>query len=309
MNMLSKSSTAMNMLSNSSTNSTTDAMISPSNAMMLGVTTAEVLGTIGILTSFGLVMSPLPTFRTIIQEGSVKEFQILPYMLCLLQCMMWIAYGLISPNTFELLLCNGIAAGISFVWVSLYFIFSPGWKKVKVLTQFSAVICFVAGCVAFDRHFVANLLMAPLREGKTLRSEFLGGIADFICILMYAAPLAVAQKVIQTKSVEFMPLPLSVLGLVNSFVQFGYGKALDNPWIMVPNMGGIVLGSSQLMLYMYVTSCGREACKARNRRILRIDSTGAELNKTSPNGSLILSQDSLESNLKGSQTGVSMQEV
>merc|ERR1719162_238806 len=106
------------------------------------------------------------------------------------------------------------------------------------MIQLSAVVCFVLGCVAIDRHFIANLLIAPLREGETLRSEFLGGIADVICLLMYAAPLAVARKVIQTQSVEFMPLPLSVLGLFNSLVQFGYGKALDNPWIMAPNMGG-----------------------------------------------------------------------
>lgn len=298
MTMLSNSTAAVAILSNSSTHSSSDAMVSDGSATMFGVTTAEALGMIGIVSSFGLVMSPLPTFRTIIQERSVKEYQILPYMLCLLQCMMWIAYGLISPNTFELLLCNGIAASIELFWVLLYFAFSPGWKKVKVMIQFSAVVCFVLGCVAIDRHFIANLLIAPLREGESLRSEFLGGIADVICILMYAAPLAVARKVIQTQSVEFMPLPLSVLGLFNSLVQFGYGKALDNPWIMAPNVGGIVLGTSQLMLYIYVTSCGRGLRK--QQRILRVDSRGTDLNKLSLNSNLVMSQGSLESTNPGS---------
>lgn len=68
---------------------------------------------------------------------------------------------------------------------------------------------------------------------------------------MYAAPLSVMREVIRTNSVEFMPLPLSVMSFLNSTVWSLYGFYLLDPYLGVPNCLGVILSTSQVRLSHY----------------------------------------------------------
>ena len=63
---------------------------------------------------------------------------------------------------------------------------------------------------------------------------------------MYASPLSVMWEVIRTKSVEFMPLPLSAMTFVNCTVWTAYSFYVQDVYLGVPNALGVVLSTAQV---------------------------------------------------------------
>uniref|UniRef100_A0A8I7BJ71 Bidirectional sugar transporter SWEET n=1 Tax=Hordeum vulgare subsp. vulgare TaxID=112509 RepID=A0A8I7BJ71_HORVV len=50
---------------------------------------------VGNVISFGLFLSPVPTFWRIIKNKDVEEFKSDPYLATLLNCMLWVFYGIL----------------------------------------------------------------------------------------------------------------------------------------------------------------------------------------------------------------------
>mmetsp|Transcript_166619 Transcript_166619/g.319823 ORF Transcript_166619/g.319823 Transcript_166619/m.319823 type:complete len:135 (+) Transcript_166619:65-469(+) len=119
---------------------------------------------------------------------------------------------------------------------------------------------------------VPHLSWKPLKPGDTLQTDFMGVLCLLINILMYGAPLGVVRQVIRTRSVEFMPLGLSLFTLMCSSSWFVYSFLVSDLWIFVPSASGVVLGILQLIIYsMYQGRCrvcgsGAEA-PARDRLV------------------------------------------
>ena len=67
--------------------------------------------------------------------------------------------------------------------------------------------------------------------------------------------------VLRTRSVEFMPLPLSQGTLGCSSSWSAYAIYVGDATILVPNALGVALAAAQLALYAYV-SCGKGAAVA-----------------------------------------------
>ena len=66
---------------------------------------------------------------------------------------------------------------------------------------------------------------------------------------MYASPLSVMGQVIRTRSVEFMPLPLTIMMLLNCTAWSSFCFYVGDLFIGVPNYIGIVLSIAQVVLY------------------------------------------------------------
>ena len=66
---------------------------------------------------------------------------------------------------------------------------------------------------------------------------------------MYASPLAIVGLVIRTKSVEFMPLPITITGTMCSFIWGSYGLYVGDMYITICNVAGAFLGLVQLAVY------------------------------------------------------------
>ncbi|KAL5068441.1 hypothetical protein RYX36_019328, partial [Vicia faba] len=65
-------------------------------------------------------------------------------------------------------------------------------------------------------------------HGTTKRSLVVGIICDIFNIMMYASPLTVMAKVIETKSVKYMPFSLSLANFLNGLCWTTY--ALIHPF-------------------------------------------------------------------------------
>ncbi|KAJ6411727.1 hypothetical protein OIU84_008329 [Salix udensis] len=179
-------------------------------------TTRTIIGLIGNVISFLLFLSPVPTFVKIIKEKAVKDFKSDPYVATLLNCAMWIFYGLplITHNNTLVVTINGIGFVIECVYVAIFFVFSPGKKKTRIIVELVVEVIFMA--------IVILITVFAFHTSKT-RAMFVGILCIIFNICMYSSPLTVMRMVIKTKSVKYMPFYLSLANFTNGLVWLIYG--------------------------------------------------------------------------------------
>ncbi|KAB2613122.1 bidirectional sugar transporter SWEET5-like [Pyrus ussuriensis x Pyrus communis] len=173
-----------------------------------------IVGIIGNIISFGLFISPVPTFAKIIKQKSVGEFRPDPCIATLLNCALW-SFGCpnVHPDSLLVLTING-----------------TGLRNI--------IIALLAEAALF-----AILLQ--------IRSMIIGILCIVLNIIIYASSLTVMKMVIKTKSVKYMPFSLSFANFCNGIVWSIYAaflKVLD-PYILFPKALGSLSGEVQLILY------------------------------------------------------------
>ncbi|CAN0904366.1 Putative bidirectional sugar transporter SWEET7d [Linum grandiflorum] len=208
-----------------------------------------VVGIIGNVVSFGLFLSPIHTFVRIIKKKDVEEFQPYPYMAAVMNCMTWVLYGtpFITPNSILVITINGIGLGIELIYLSIFVYYDRKNKgRKKVLYGILGEVILLAAIA-----LIAKLAFHTQRN----RNLFVGVFADIFNIIMYASPLAVMNKVRKTKSVEYMPLWLSVANLCNGSIWTAYAfiKVFD-PFLLVSNGLGAIFAVFQLLFYAWYAS-------------------------------------------------------
>ncbi|GMI32601.1 hypothetical protein TeGR_g11652 [Tetraparma gracilis] len=226
------------------------------------------LGNLGLFGACVLFLSPIPTMLRIIRSKATLSFSPDPYLMSVANCFFWVFYALpsVTPDRTSPLITNLIGAVINTAYVGVFMYHAPGgvfWKKFWGLLFF---VVFV-GCMVF---FVVpeNRSWFNLSEDKTdaeIRSDMLGFVADVFNIGMYGGPLTIINTVIRTKSVEFMPLPLTVGTSLCSFTWLAYGACVGDWFILIPNGGGAIFCVAQIVLYC--TYCGTDESKAAFERV------------------------------------------
>nr|CAB3449676.1 unnamed protein product [Digitaria exilis] len=197
---------------------------------------------------------PLPTFIRIWKKGSVEQYSPVPYVATLLNCMMWVLYGLplVHPHSMLVITINGTGMAIELAYVTLFLLYSTGAARRKVFLLLAAEVAFVGAVAALV------LTMAHTHERRSM-------IVGILCVLfgtgMYAAPLSV-----MTKSVEYMPLFLSLASLVNGICWTAYALIRFDLYITIPNGLGVLFAVAQLVLYAIYYKSTQEIIEARKRK-------------------------------------------
>ncbi|KAE9617057.1 putative SWEET sugar transporter [Lupinus albus] len=201
----------------------------------------DAVGVAGNIFAFGLFLSPIPTFRRIIRNGSTEMFSGLPYIYSLINCLICLWYGtpLISHDNLLITTVNSIGAAFQLLYIILFLMYAESAKKVRMLGLLLAVFGIFAIIL------VGSLQVAD----SNTRRMFVGFLSCASLISMFASPLFVINLVIRTKSVEFMPFYLSLSTFLMSASFFLYGFLSDDAFIYVPNGIGTFLGLIQLVLY------------------------------------------------------------
>ncbi|KAL0906143.1 hypothetical protein M5K25_024611 [Dendrobium thyrsiflorum] len=210
------------------------------------------VGIAGNVISLGLFLSPLPIFIRIWKKKSVEEFSVIPYVATLLNCMLWMIFGLpiVHPNSTLVLTINSVGTSIELCYVVLYLFFSSGQKRVKALLLLLGDLVFVA---------IVVVVVLTCFHTHDRRSLIVGILCVIFCIMMYLAPLSVMKMVIQTKSVEYMPLSLSVASFFNGICWTTYALIRFDIYITIPNSIGLLFSITQLVLYaIYYKSTKRQ---------------------------------------------------
>ncbi|XP_010925963.1 bidirectional sugar transporter SWEET4 [Elaeis guineensis] len=241
------------------------------------------VGILGNAIALGLFLSPTPTFVRIWKKGSVEEFSPFPYLATLLNCMMWVVYGLpmVHPHSILVITINGSGVIIELSFVILFLLYSQRGKRLMVLAMLLGEIAFVG---------VVALLVLTLTHTYERRSLIVGVICVFLCAMMYASPLSVMKMVIQTRSVEFMPPFLSLASFFNGTCWTAYALIRFDPYIVIPNSLGAIFAVAQLILYATYYKSTKEQMEARKKAaemgLAEVVVAKGEANKISstPNG-------------------------
>ncbi|KAL0923812.1 hypothetical protein M5K25_004590 [Dendrobium thyrsiflorum] len=206
--------------------------------------TRNIIGIVGNLISFGLFLSPASTFVKIYKKKAVEQFSPIPYLTILVNCMVWVFYGLpiVKPNTILVTTINGVGVLIVSSYLIIFFYFSPKKMRIKVLNILVGELVFMT--------MVVTLVLRTLHTHQS-RSLIVGIIAIIFGICMYASPLSVMKLVIKTKSVKYMPFWLSFTGFLNAICWTSYALIKIDIFLLIPNGLGAMLGLLQLLLYAF----------------------------------------------------------
>ncbi|XP_008783153.2 bidirectional sugar transporter SWEET4-like [Phoenix dactylifera] len=216
------------------------------------------VGILGNAIALGLFLSPVPTFMRIRKKGSVEEFSPFPYLATLLNCMMWVVYGLpmVHPHSILVITINGSGVIIELSFVLLFLLYSQGSKRFVVLAMLFGEIAFVG---------IVTLLVLILAHTYERRSLIVGVVCVFLCAMMYASPLSVMKMVIKTRSVEFMPLFLSLASFFNGTCWTAYALIRFDPYITIPNALGVIFAVAQLVLHVMYRKSTKEQLEANKK--------------------------------------------
>lgn len=149
----------------------------------------------------------------------------------------WLSYGTLKGDG-TLIVVNAVGAALQTLYISAYLHYCP--RKHAVLLQTAAL--FGVLLLGFGYFW----LLVPNTEA---RLQQLGLFCSVFTISMYLSPLADLAKVIQTKSTQRLSFSLTIATLLTSASWTLYGFRLRDPYIMVPNLPGIVTSLIRLWLF------------------------------------------------------------
>lgn len=195
----------------------------------------SVLASLGTAAGISMALSPLPTMRQIANSRSVGEFSVFPYIATLCQCCLWISYAAVTPGKTALIPVNALVSALELAYCIMFVMYSGDRQPEILRTMFYPAAVTTIGLV------ISLLTSSP--------SKFLGFFAVIANIIMYAAPLTVVKTVIETKSVKYMPLLLSLVGTVSAAIWTSWAIAAKDQFVLVPNVLGLLLGCIQLAVY------------------------------------------------------------
>ena len=220
----------------------------------------EIMGWVGTAAALLLFLVPLSTMRAIRRRGSVAEYSCVPYTLSLAQCMLWATYALpmVTPCKTQPLITNSLGTALELGYV-LVFLRYAGARRKEITVQVLGMLVGFCAIVLFA------LLAAPHIEGLkpfppetpplSRQTTVLGFVAAISNVGMYAAPLSAMRQVVRTRSVEFMPLSLTLATGGCSVAWMVWALKAGDDFVLAPNVAGVLLTIAQLVLY--VRFCGQ----------------------------------------------------
>ncbi|KAG5617620.1 hypothetical protein H5410_017444 [Solanum commersonii] len=197
-------------------------------------------GVLGNIVSFIVFLSPIPTFYNIYKKKSTEGYQSIPYVVALFSSVLWIYYALLKSNMPLLITINSFGMFIETIYVGFYLFYAP--KKARVHTIKMLMLSVVGG-------FGAIVLVTEFLFKGVARGQIVGWVCLIFSLCVFVAPLGIVRQVIKTKSVEYMPLLLSVFLTLSAVMWFFYGLLLKDINIAAPNVLGFIFGILQIILY------------------------------------------------------------
>lgn len=195
---------------------------------------------LGNFFSFMVFLAPIPTFYKVYKKKSTEGFQSAPYVMGLFSSMIWIYYAMLKGNILLIITINSVGCFIETLYICFFLFYTP--KKARMESMKLIVLLIV---VAFGLIVVLTQFLA---KGAT-RGVIVGWICLVFALSVFVAPLGVLRKVIKTKSVECMPILLSVALTLNAVMWFFYGLFLGDLNISIPSVIGFTFAIIQIILY------------------------------------------------------------
>ncbi|KAI3499618.1 hypothetical protein L1887_35421 [Cichorium endivia] len=197
-------------------------------------------GLLGNVVSFMVFLAPIPTFYQIYKKKSTEGFQSAPYVVGLFSAMLWIYYALLKTDVMLLITINSVGCIIETLYICFFLFYAPKKARMESLTLIVLLVVVGFGLIVVSTQFLAS---------GVSRGLIVGWICLVFSLCVFVAPLGVLRQVIKTKSVEYMPILLSVALTLSAVMWFFYGLLLGDFNIAIPNVLGFTFGIIQMILY------------------------------------------------------------
>ncbi|KAJ9536137.1 hypothetical protein OSB04_un000691 [Centaurea solstitialis] len=203
-----------------------------------GVTRGVIVGWICLVFSLCVFVAPLGVL--VYKKKSTEGFQSAPYVVGLFSAMLWIYYAMLKSNVLLLITINSVGCFIETFYIIFFLIYAPKKAKMESLKLIALLIVVGFGLI---------VALTQLFASGVTRGVIVGWICLIFSLCVFVAPLGVLRQVIKTKSVEYMPILLSVALTLSAVMWFFYGLLLGDFNIAVPNVLGFTFGIIQIILY------------------------------------------------------------
>ncbi|XP_026378779.1 bidirectional sugar transporter SWEET7b-like [Papaver somniferum] len=207
---------------------------------MVNTDLIDSLGIIGNIISFGLFISPAPTFYQIIKKGTVEDFSPNPYLAGVLNCLLWVLYGLpfVHPHGALIVAINGIGLMIELTYVCIFIKYATEKGRRYVMTM-------LAGVAVFN---ITAVLFTLLVEN---RFTTIGILCAAVNMMMYVMPLDNLPQVYETKSSQYMPKYLLLFNALNGGCQLVLALLRLDIFLVVTSGFGFLLGLIQIGVWWW----------------------------------------------------------
>ncbi|XP_026432338.1 bidirectional sugar transporter SWEET7b-like [Papaver somniferum] len=201
------------------------------------------LGIIGNIISFGLFLSPAPTFYQIYKKRTVEDYSPNPYLAAVLNCVLWVLYSLpfAHPHGALIATINAIGFVIELTYVCMFFKYATEKGRRYVMSVFAGVAVFG----------VTAILFSILVEN---RFTTIGVLYDVVNVMTYAMPLDNLLQVYETKSSQYMPKYLLLFNALNGGCWFAYALVRFDIYLLVSNGLGLILGLIQIGVWWWYSN-------------------------------------------------------
>jgi len=217
------------------------------------------------LAAIVVFMAPYPTIQKVQKAKSVGSLPLLPYSSMIANCVLWVAYGLLT-NTSKVWFTNSVGL----VFGLFYFLKFIKYTPQKSTTLPGTVRQHLQGCSAI----IVGILLWLLICYSTVRRKnmwmpyaagVIGNTAVVFCLLMFASPLAALKTVLRTRSASSIPLPFTLATILNCFLWSvaGLGEFKDFN-IYFPNLLGLAFGLIQVGLKILFDYGSRNTIKSED---------------------------------------------
>lgn len=160
-----------------------------------------------------------PTFYKIWKRKAVEEFSPIPYLATLLNCMMWVFYGLpfVTKDSTLVYTINGIGLAIEAIYLILYFTYAPSKDRVcKLNLVIPYCIRYHSKCTHLQ--IKKNLVLTCLLQWRVVRflgAEIIFMVAVVLGVILGTQSLHTRNKIVGILCVIFgtcmYASPLSVM--------------------------------------------------------------------------------------------------
>ena len=188
-------------------------------------------------------MAPIPTIRKIMLDRNVGGLPLLPYSSMVANCVVWVVYGLLIKET-KVWATNALGCGLGVLYCNEFRRYCPiGSAKLPgTLLGHLKSVSFIVMLTCFCA------LLFPVQRAASL----VGAEGVFLCVLMFASPLATLKEVIETKSASSIPLPFTLACLLNCLLWSVVGWFEMNDFmIYAPNFLGFGCALAQVALKLF----------------------------------------------------------
>ncbi|XP_060670098.1 bidirectional sugar transporter SWEET14-like, partial [Ziziphus jujuba] len=207
-------------------------------ALHHGLTLAS--GILGTIFSFMVYLAPIRTFHKVYKRKSTEGFPSLPYVVELFTSMLWIYYAILKRGALLLIIINSVGCVTETLYIALFLFYASKKSKIQV------VLLVLLIALGYGLMVILTLFLAKGQK----RIQVVGWICPVFNLIVLADPLCIMRKVIRTKSVEFMPFPLSFVQTIGAVMWFFHGLLLKNYHLAFSNVPGFIVGIVQMGLYI-----------------------------------------------------------